>query len=68
MLRKIYRELVAIRKELQAVRSSLEPKTQLYILSESDANDLIKEMEAEAAKFDKLMKKYLGSRDRIRFS
>ena len=41
MLRKIYRELMEIRKELQAVRSSLEPKTQLYTISKSDANDLI---------------------------
>lgn len=67
MLRKIYRELVEIRKELQAVRSSLEPKTQLYTLRESDYNDLVKKAEAEENKLEKLIKEYFGSQDRIRF-
>lgn len=41
VLRKIYRELVKIRKELQAIRSSLEPKTHLYTITKSDTDDLI---------------------------
>lgn len=45
MLKKIYQELVKIRKELQTIRSSLEPKTQLYSFGKSDTNDLVKKDE-----------------------
>lgn len=33
MLKKIYRELVAIRKELQAIRSSMESEKENYLPS-----------------------------------
>lgn len=41
MLIKIYHELVEIRKQLQAVRSSLEHKTYLYSFGDSDTNNLV---------------------------
>ena len=41
MLRKIYQELVAIRKELQAINKSLESKTYSFTTSYCNANDLV---------------------------
>lgn len=38
MLRKIYQELVAIRKELQAINKSLEPKTIKYSITKGKAD------------------------------
>lgn len=37
MLKKIYEELVAIRKELQAIRSSLEPRFEINSRSFTEA-------------------------------
>lgn len=41
MLIKIYRELLEIRKELQAALNSLEYKTYLYSLGDGDTNNLV---------------------------
>lgn len=42
MLKKIYLELVLIRKELQAIRVSLESKSVSVHFANSDGNNLIK--------------------------
>lgn len=42
VLKKIYLELVTIRKELQSIRSSLESKSVSVHFANSDGNDLIK--------------------------
>lgn len=47
MLRKIYRELVTIRKELQAIRSSLEPS------KEADAFVAVREPYSSRIKYAK---------------
>ncbi len=43
MLKKIYLELVAIKKELQAIRSSLESSRNLAIIADCNSDDLVKE-------------------------
>ena len=42
MLKKIYRELVATREELQAVRKGLEPEITSLTIKEGNTNNLIK--------------------------
>ena len=45
MLRKIYLELVVIRKELQAIKKDLKCKNQLYFLYKTDSDNLDRETE-----------------------